>query len=1150
MTQQLVQASLTGGELSPTLWGHTDLARYGISVALCRNWIVNLGGGLKNRSGTVLVATCATQGLRSRLIPFQFSATQSYVLEFGDRLMRVIRGGSVLNAQVVVSSAAFVETDAGGGTTFHVPGSYLRPQVTAVYLDSTWQGHALQYQTPRTNYCPSSQNLFSWSPGTGVTITGVSSEPDPAGAGGMASSLAYAGGGAANAFRLLSQVFGLTPGTYTASVWLKAAAPMDLILTCGGATVTCAVTTAWQRFQVSFVLTSNALCRLGLYQTSGDNSAFTVYGFGPQVEDGPSATSYINTGSGVGTGPATVTDYALIQDAEGTRAVFNYAPYAGITQTPVWDGVYDSGSPLEVETPYTAADLPLLRFAQQNDVLTISHPNHPPHQVRRLGEADWQVVEQAFDLGPFEDVNADKTKTVRFSGTDGLVEVVASAPIFVPDQVGALLYAQQVINVEPWATGKTVTAGDVRRSDGKNYRALTSGTTGTDQPLQTDGKWNDGGITWLFLDEGFGVARITSVSTDGLTAQATTTSHVPENLTVSATAAQPVVKVFPSLIFVGNAEFEVTGHGYAVGDSASWSLTYKDTAGNDQTSEGTAVVDQVPDADHFIVAVLFSTLFPNAAFVPGTGLDLVSGTTSSTSESSWRWAFGAWSDAKGWPACVCYHQQRLVFAGSATHPTTMWMSRTDAFGDFGQSNPILDDDALTFSLAAGQQSPIQSMLPLGQLMAFTEGSSWLIGNSAQAALTPGNLFARQQGFNGASTTPVLGADGALLFVQAKGETVRGIGYSYAYAYDNYSSANNLSIHASHLLDGHQIEEWTLHQVPYSCVWAVRDDGLLLGFTYNQEQQIAAWHRHDTANGAFESVCCISEGDEDALYVIVRRQVGDDTVRMVERMATRVVRDLADGVFLDSSLSFDGRNDSTQTITLSGGSSWDQTDVITLVSSSALFGTRALVGDQIGFVLPDGAFLRVTILTVASGTSATGLPNRQVPAEYRSAARSDWFRAVPKISGLDHLVGQTVGVLGDGAALGTLVVAEDGSVTLTSPHFRICVGLPITADVETLGVAFPLPDSGLSRVKAINAVRLMVSESCALQAGRDEANLMQVKSRNFQFYGATDGPFSGIEGVSIPTSWTTDGSILIRNGAPLPVTLTAIIPEVAVGGSAG
>lgn len=92
-----LQPSFTGGEISPSLYARTDLARYGNSLRTCRNMIVSAYGGCYNRPGTKFINTTKDSGARkSRLIPFQFNTTQTYVIELGHLYARFFTNGAQL----------------------------------------------------------------------------------------------------------------------------------------------------------------------------------------------------------------------------------------------------------------------------------------------------------------------------------------------------------------------------------------------------------------------------------------------------------------------------------------------------------------------------------------------------------------------------------------------------------------------------------------------------------------------------------------------------------------------------------------------------------------------------------------------------------------------------------------------------------------------------------------------------------------------------------------------------------------------------------------------------------------------------------------------------------------------------------------------
>jgi hypothetical protein len=114
----------------------------------------------------------------------------------------------------------------------------------------------------------------------------------------------------------------------------------------------------------------------------------------------------------------------------------------------------------------------------------------------------------------------------------------------------------------------------------------------------------------------------------------------------------------------------------------------------------------------------------------------------------------------------------------------------------------------------------------------------------------------------------------------------------------------MTVMSSHLFQGHTILEWAYQQIPFACIWAVRDDGVLLGFTYLQEQQVAAWHRHDT-DGLYESVCTIVEWNVDAVYVVVNRTINGQQKRYIERFDSRQFTNVQDAFFVDAGLSYNG-----------------------------------------------------------------------------------------------------------------------------------------------------------------------------------------------------------------------------------------------------
>lgn len=196
--------------------------------------------------------------------------------------------------------------------------------------------------------------------------------------------------------------------------------------------------------------------------------------------------------------------------------------------------------PLEVATPYAIADLTrsdgtfALRFRQFNDVIYIFHRNYEPQKLSRTGASAFSLSAYRPKGGPFKDLDPDNNIIVYIDVGDVGVgrNLTASSAIFKAGHIGGLFLLEQSTtdDIAQWEAGKSITIGDVRRSDGKNYTALNTATSGTVAPIHTVGAKYDGdaGVQWQFNDAGYGWVRITNVGGGGLTAVCEVLSRVPD----------------------------------------------------------------------------------------------------------------------------------------------------------------------------------------------------------------------------------------------------------------------------------------------------------------------------------------------------------------------------------------------------------------------------------------------------------------------------------------------------------------------------------------------------------------------------------------------------------------------------------------------
>lgn len=719
----------------------------------------------------------------------------------------------------------------------------------------------------------------------------------------------------------------------------------------------------------------------------------------------------------------------------------------------------------ELATPYADSDVFGLKFTQSADVMTIVHPSYPPKELRRYAHDNWQIVDVETKNGPFEDINVDEAVTVYASGTTGTITLTASSAIFGSEQVGKLFYLEQpaIDSVPVWETSKSTSIDDIRRADSNYYRANTAGKTGTLRPSHTEGMVWDGwggtgdddtGVQWEYLHSGFGIARITAVAGDGLSATADVISRIPEN---------------------------------AVGSD----------------------------------------------------------------KASYKWARYAWNSVNGYPATVVYYQQRLYFAASSAYPQTIWASRTGDYKDFGKSNPVQDDDRIVYTYAGRQVNEIRHLIDVGSLVVLTSGGEFVATGDQNKVLTPSSFSLSSQGSNGSSDVPPIAVSNIALFIQEKGSVVRDLAYSFDV--DGFQG-NDLTILANHLFQKRSIVDWSFCIVPFSSAFCVRDDGKLLVLTYLRDQQVFAWSPQSSA-GKYESTCGIGEGSEDAIYFVVNRTINGQVVRYIERLSSRQFTNDLDAFFVDSGLSYDGRNTAGRAATISGGSgNWSYQVPYTLTMSGGSYFSAGDVGAQIQFPYTgtdpvDGTDvakqLRCDIISVESGNSVTITANRDIPEVLQNTATTNWTMARQTFSGIEHLEGQTVNILSD-ASVEPQKVVTGGAVTLEKPGGVVHIGLPINAQFETLDININGQETLLDKKQLISTVTLVVNASRGIWASTPGGQWYEYPQREFEFYDDPVEDATGKVEVKLDSNWEKNGRLKIRQTDPLPLSVLAVIPRITVG----
>jgi hypothetical protein len=284
-----------------------------------------------------------------------------------------------------------------------------------------------------------------------------------------------------------------------------------------------------------------------------------------------------------------------------------------------------------------------------------------------------------------------------------------------------------------------------------------------------------------------------------------------------------------------------------------------------------------------------------------------------SSSSSTDWSLGAFSDTTGYPSCVTFFEQRLVFAGTKSQPQTLFFSKSGDYEnmDENRGGTVADDDAIIYTIASNQVNAIRFMTSTRTLIVGTAGGEFTVsGGGTDSAITPTNILIKKQSNHGSANLDAIAVGNATLFLQRAKRKIRELAYNFDV--DGYL-APDMTILAEHISET-GITQMAYQQEPNQIIWCVRTDGQLIALTYQREQQVVAWHRHifggsfSTGNAVCESVAALpTDNDEYQLWVIIKRTINGTTKRYVEYLHTFDFdeTDNTDFNFLDSQLVYSG-----------------------------------------------------------------------------------------------------------------------------------------------------------------------------------------------------------------------------------------------------
>ena len=825
----------------------------------------------------------------------------------------------------------------------------------------------------------------------------------------------------------------------------------------------------------------------------------------------------------------------------------------------------------EIATPYLTADLPILKYTQDKDVMTLTHPTYGVRELTRTDHDAWTLTEPTF--APTQDHPVGQTvvartaaaETERYRVTGIAIDTFEESLPALSNVTTASASATNVNPVVVTAAGHPYVNGDEIEINGYNEMTEVNGRRFIVANKATN--------TFELLDE------------DGTSYLAETTGG-----NVNATFVK---------ITNGNATID---------NDIAW--TALSGAGR------YAVYREKNGLYGLIGETELTTFFDDAITV-----DL------SISPPSERNPFRVAND---FPGAAGYFEQRRVFGGSLNRPDTQFFSQTGNQSNMTSSQPTQADDAITATLNANQVNEIRHFVPGNDLVILTDGSEWRVNSGSNQGFAADTIKQKPQTKWGSSHLVPVVIGSTILFVQENLTGVRTIGFSFEV--DGYLSSD-MNLLAPHIFDKSSALDWAFMATPQPVIPVVRGDGTVAALTFMQEQEVIAWATWDTL-GKFETVTAIRpdavEVDDAAYFVVQRKDGSDNTVRYIERTHTRRFTEVEDAFFVDSGLTldtplaitaitaadpvvvtsgshnvdegddidihdviwvsnFDEDDNETQPDQLNGnrflaadvtgntitlvenedaraitGATQADPVVVTALAHGKSNGDSIGIFDVLGMVELNGNTYKVANVTDDTfeltdssdvDINGTGFTAYTSAGNVYKAIDGSVFNAYVEdgnvrepflvVGGARHLAGLGVAVLADGNVVPNITVSATGTITLPRAASRIHLGLKFISDVQTL--AIELPGTTVSgKKKKVTEVAVKFARSRGLLIGPDSSRLIEMKQRENEVMGAPTALLSGTKVIKLKSSWDRDGSIFMRQRNPLPMTILSVTPDLDIG----
>lgn len=591
-------------------------------------------------------------------------------------------------------------------------------------------------------------------------------------------------------------------------------------------------------------------------------------------------------------------------------------------------------------TSYAEEDIRNIHYCQINDIMFLTHSNYAPKRIVRATDGTWTIEDVPFQFAPALDPPSDGvTMKLVYNANTWVTLTSYSVGNFVlyqnelyrcktanSDATFTLAKWDKAVYRSPWNVAQTYVAGDVVEYFGSNYFCITANTADSANRPGTGAQWvliniqdyrlisssatfdaNEVGSIWLLSPGSGNASRVASESIPASISTTTSAAIFIQGSYVARTGwnsgSAPNLTTLQLQESLDRINFTTVREWY-INTSNEGTISYTADAPNtggwyrwvaiktSATGSGSMTIEPVVGKLEIPFEIQSYTSTTEVKGIPKLAVDsLIPNEVIGTAFPIWR--KGAFSATRGYPKTVCFHDQRLWFAGTETEPMRIWGSQTDDFYTFLTGS--LEISGIDVTLAATQANNIEWITSFKRTMVIgTTGEEWTIDSGEQdAALSSSNIRLRRWSRYGSTSMQPLLAGDALLWLT---RDFRLREFAYVFEKDGYS-APDMSLLAEHI-PAHigRIVEMTYTQSPDPIVWFTFEGGELAGFSYDRENNVTAWHRHNFGHKDrdCESVCTIYSTDADG-----NASPGDTLIFLMEQNGAFSLESIHGGQMLAS-----------------------------------------------------------------------------------------------------------------------------------------------------------------------------------------------------------------------------------------------------------